>query len=257
MKVRAICAGLLSVFAIFASGLPATPASSPTAPCKASIGLAELAAIGTTHRYAEYLLFFITAKGVKGDLTIHLTSSTDAGASTPLVVTGLQAESSEREHGEVAALVVAPAAGVRTFAIDSIDSATGNQTCSNVFFTLSTLTYSTTFSFDDTASWIALDKPTIIALSDANFKFRVHPNYPDMAREENIQGDVTVALVIGDDGGVKEAWFKDSSGSAELDGASVTAAKQSIFAPAQLPAAYGGIAVGSIYYIIYSFRMDR
>ncbi|HET9343681.1 MAG TPA: energy transducer TonB [Candidatus Eremiobacteraceae bacterium] len=256
--MNAIYAGMALTVAVFTWNLPAIAASAPMPPpCKASIALAELAAIGTTHRYAEYVLFFVPAKGVKGDLTIHFTASTDAGTSTPLVVTGLQAGSSERERGEEAVIVVAPAAGLRTFAVDSIDTATGGQTCSNVSFTLSTLTYSTTFSFDDTASWVALGKPTILSLSDANFKSRIYPNYPDMAKEENIQGDVTVAVVIGEDGGVEEAWVKDSSGSADLDGAAVTAAKQSIFAAAHLPAAYGGVAVGSIYYIVYSFRLDQ
>jgi TonB family protein len=153
----------------------------------------------------------------------------------------------------------APIRGVRlrTFAVDSVDTATDNQTCSNVYFTLSTLTYSTTFSFDDTASWVAPGKPTVISLSDANFISRINPNYPDLAREESIQGDVAVAVVIGQDGGVEAAWVKESSGSAVLDGAAVNAAKKSTFIPAHLPAAYGGLVVGSIYYIIYSFAIGQ
>jgi len=233
-------------------------ASAPTLPpCKASIPLAELAAIGTTHRYAEYVLFFVPAKSVKGDLTIHFTASTDAGESTPLVVTDFKTESTQRAQGEQAVLVVAPSAGIRSFAIDSVESATGDQACSNVFFTLSTLTYSTTFTFDDAASWVALDKPTIVFLSDANFRTRISPNYPDMAKEENIQGDVAVDVVIGQDGGVEEAWVKESSGSVDLDGAAVSAARESTFTPAHLPAAYGGLAVGSIYYVIYSFELNQ
>jgi len=232
------------------------PAPAPQ-PCKASIPLAELAAIGTTHRYAEYVLFFVPAKGVKGDLTIHLSASTDAGASTPLVASDFKAGVTQHEQGEQAVLVVAPTAGIRSFAVDSVESATGDQTCSNVSFTLSTLTYSTTFTFDDAASWVALDKPAIISLSDANFSSRISPNYPDMAKEENIQGDVAIDVVIGQDGGVEEAWVKESSGSVDLDGAAVSAARESTFTPAHLPAAYGGLAVGSIYYVIYSFELNQ
>lgn len=256
--MSAICAGMVAAITLLASASHAKPASTPTpTPCKASIALAELAGIGTTHRYAEYVLFFIPEKGVRGDLTIHLTARTDAGASTPLVVTGLKAELSQRAQGEQAVLVVTPSAGIRSFAVDDIDSATGNQTCSNVFFTLSTLTYSTTLSFDDTASWVTLDQPTIVSLADAGFKTRIYPNYPDMAKEENVQGDVAVDVVIGQDGSVVEAWVNESSGSADLDGAAVSAAKESTFKPAHLPAAYGGVEVGSIYYIIYTFSLDR
>lgn len=77
-----------------------------------------------------------------------------------------------------------------------------------------------------------------------------------MAREENIQGDVTVEVIVGPDGSVEDAWVKESSGSAELDGVSVAAARSSTFKPAHLPSTYGGTAVGCVYLIIYSFSLN-
>src|SRR5215469_2819938 len=254
MKVRVVFAGLILALAQLIMGASVSAAAEPvTPPCKVAISLAELAAIGTAHRYAEYVLFLEPAKNVRGPLDVRLTAQTDAGATTPLVVNGFSAGNDSRSHGDKAVLVVLPSAGIRSFVVNSVESAGVEQTCSNVWFTLSTLTYSTASTFDDSAPSIALDAPTIISLDDADFSYRASPSYPEMAKEENVQGEVVVRVVIGTDGVVDEAWVDQSSGSTDLDAVSVGAARQSTFKPAHLPAIYGGTAVESIYVIVYTF----
>lgn len=266
MKVSVVCAGLFLFLAVFwttAGGAESTPspatspsASPPPQPCKVSLDLAELAAIGSTHRYAEYILQIRALKGVTGSLTIRMTAITDAGATTPVVVSDFDADARSRtKGGSPAVIVVLPAAGIRWFAVDSVETNTRNQVCTNVSYALSTSTYATDSSFDDTAPWVTVNKPIIVRISDADFKNRVSPVYPDMAKEMNIQGDVTVKCIVGPDGNVEDASVVESSGSTELDDAGLTAAQETTYAPAHLPQTYGGLPIGWAYLLIYTFAL--
>ena len=95
----------------------------------------------------------------------------------------------------------------------------------------------------------------IVRISDADFKNRVSPVYPDMAKEMNIQGDVTVKCIVGPDGNVEDARVVESSGSTELDDAGLTAAQETTYAPAHLPQTYGGLPIGWAYLLIYTFAL--
>lgn len=257
MKASTLCASLLSACALIglvsATNADVQPAQQK---CRISISLAELAAIGTTHRYAEYVIHLDAPPKTKGTFDVELTAGTDSGQTVPLVVNGFSAGPTHNGQGSPVVVVVLPSAGIRWFAVDGDASAAGAEKCSNVSFTMSTLTYSTSASFDDSAPWVVLDTPVIVAISDADFLNRVQPNYPEMAKEENIQGDVTVKLVIGPDGSVEEAWVDESSGSDMLDGASISAARSSVFKPAHLPTAYGGQAIAATYIIVYTFSLS-
>ena len=257
MKASTICAGLLSACALFGAASATSADVHPAQPkCRMSLDLAELAAIGATHRYAEYVLHIDPGPKTKGTFTLDLTAGTDNGQTTPIVVNGFSAGPLRNNQGEPVVVVVLPSAGIRWFAIDGDASAAGAETCTDVGFTMSTLTYSTSASFDDSAPWVALDKPVVVPISDAGFINRVAPDYPEMAKEEDIQGDVSVKIVIGPEGNVEAAWVDESSGSDMLDGASIAAAKFSTFKPPHLPAAYGGQAIASIYIIVYTYSID-
>src|SRR5579859_4675503 len=98
MKPSVICAALLSFLAL--PGLaPAkaasTDASTAHAPCRLSVVAAELAAVGSSHHFAEYAIQIVPTPAtigpaspapVWGPFTVHLTAGTDAGATTPVTV---------------------------------------------------------------------------------------------------------------------------------------------------------------------------
>lgn len=82
---------------------------------------------------------------------------------------------------------------------------------------------------------------------------KVTPDYPDMAKEQNIQGDVTVRITVGPDGNVLAAEVTQSSGSAILDQAALKAARESRFKAPTL----NGVATQKDYLIIYNFNLDQ
>ncbi|HXW75876.1 MAG TPA: energy transducer TonB [Candidatus Eremiobacteraceae bacterium] len=91
-------------------------------------------------------------------------------------------------------------------------------------------------------------------MTDADFLpgGRVTPDYPDLARDQNVQGDVTVRISVGADGSVLAAEVVTSSGSAALDRAALAAARASRFKP---PTA-NGVPVQRDYLIVYTFTLD-
>jgi protein TonB len=60
----------------------------------------------------------------------------------------------------------------------------------------------------------------------------VEPVYPSWALEQEIEGSVTLALVIGADGGVSDVVVEESSGYADLDRSAAAAVRLWRFAPA-------------------------
>jgi protein TonB len=68
----------------------------------------------------------------------------------------------------------------------------------------------------------------------AQFIKRQKPLYPDLAKIQNIQGDVTVRVTVGILGQVLNPVVTSSSGSALLDQAALKAAMKSTFVPMQV-----------------------
>ncbi len=64
------------------------------------------------------------------------------------------------------------------------------------------------------------------------FRFRPEPVYPERARRAGVEGRATIQLRISATGEVLAAEVAESSGSAALDAAALTAAQASRFAPA-------------------------
>ncbi|HET9342703.1 MAG TPA: TonB family protein [Candidatus Eremiobacteraceae bacterium] len=92
-----------------------------------------------------------------------------------------------------------------------------------------------------------------VEATDAVFINKVAPEYPDMAKEESIQGDVTVRITVGPTGSVLAAVIQESSGNPLLDQAALKAARASTFKPPT----YNGVAVQLDYLIVYNFRLDQ
>lgn len=91
-----------------------------------------------------------------------------------------------------------------------------------------------------------------VEATDADFINRVQPDYPDMAKEENIQGDVTVRITIGTSGQVIAAVIQESSGNPLLDNAALKAARESTFKPPMV----NGVPTQRDYLIIYTFSLS-
>jgi TonB family protein len=58
---------------------------------------------------------------------------------------------------------------------------------------------------------------------------RVLPEYPEMAKESNVQGKAFIGVTLGKSGDIISSWVYKSSGSVALDKASLTAARASTF----------------------------
>ena len=92
-----------------------------------------------------------------------------------------------------------------------------------------------------------------VEATDADFIHKVEPDYPELASQQNIQGDVTVRITIGADGNVLAASISSSSGNPLLDAAALKAARASTFKPPTV----NGVATQRDYLIIYTFRLDQ
>jgi len=90
-------------------------------------------------------------------------------------------------------------------------------------------------------------------VTDADFIIQVQPDYPDAAREHNIQGDVLVSVVIGPQGQLVESSIRSSSGSKLLDDAALKAATSSTFRPPL----HNGVPTQRAYLIRYTFRLGE
>jgi periplasmic protein TonB len=92
-----------------------------------------------------------------------------------------------------------------------------------------------------------------VTATDADFIRRVQPEYPELAQQENIQGDVTIRITIGPQGQVMTATISSSSGNPLLDNAALKAARDSTFKPPMV----NGVPTQRDYLIIYTFRLDQ
>ena len=91
-----------------------------------------------------------------------------------------------------------------------------------------------------------------VKIEDSDFIHRVQPEYPEMAKEQNIQGTAVVLITIGPSGNVVNASIAESSGNAALDKAALQAAQASTFKP---PLA-NGVPTTRQYKIEYVFTLD-
>jgi TonB family protein len=87
---------------------------------------------------------------------------------------------------------------------------------------------------------------------DTEFIRKVTPDYPEIAKDENVEGSVTVRVTIGPDGQVEAAVVVQSSGNAQLDNAALKAARDSLYRAPLLD----GQPTTRDYLIVYSFSID-
>ena len=92
-----------------------------------------------------------------------------------------------------------------------------------------------------------------VEITDSEFINKVQPEYPQVAQDQQIQGDVTIRVTIGPQGQVMNASVASSSGNPLLDNAGLNAARQSKFKPPMV----NGVPTQRDYLIIYTFRLDQ
>ncbi len=78
------------------------------------------------------------------------------------------------------------------------------------------------------------------------------PTYPTACRRRGIEGEVVVELLVGEDGAVREAKVRVSSGCEELDAAALAAVKAARYRPARRD----GAPVAASDSIRYVFRLE-
>lgn len=89
------------------------------------------------------------------------------------------------------------------------------------------------------------------ALRDARMLRHIQPEYPDLAKESGMQGDVLVAFVVGQNGHVMSTNVVDSSAGVLLGAAARDAAQRTPFSEPRLD----GEPAARTYLIEYSFRL--
>jgi TonB family protein len=87
---------------------------------------------------------------------------------------------------------------------------------------------------------------------EAGFSRKAELGYPVAAREQGIQGQATVAAIIGKGGQLIDARIYKSSGSDILDKAALLAARSSTFKEPRL----GDIPIVFAYLIDYSWQLE-
>jgi protein TonB len=92
-----------------------------------------------------------------------------------------------------------------------------------------------------------------VTLTDSEIIHKVAPEYPTIAQDQNIQGDVTVRVTIGPQGQVVQAVIASSSGNPLLDDAALKAARQTTYKPPMV----NGVPTQRDYLVIYTFRLDQ
>ena len=93
----------------------------------------------------------------------------------------------------------------------------------------------------------ALYEPSVVV--DARFVNRVSPAYPDMAREQGASGTAIVLATVGPTGNVLSVAIDQSTGNKLLDGAALSAARESRFEPPEI----NGKPATETYRIVYTF----
>jgi len=92
-----------------------------------------------------------------------------------------------------------------------------------------------------------------VSITDSDFVYKAPIDYPQMAQDQQIQGDTTVRITIGPEGQVLAASIASSSGSQLLDNEALRAARASRFKPPMV----NGVPTQRDYLIIYTFRLDQ
>ena len=99
-------------------------------------------------------------------------------------------------------------------------------------------------------------KPTPVyapqTVVDARFTNKVTPEYPEIAKQQGIQGTCVVLVTIGPDGAVIGTKIGQSSGNPALDQAALTAARQSSYSPPEI----NGKPATETYKVVYTFSLD-
>ncbi|HME82744.1 MAG TPA: TonB family protein [Candidatus Eremiobacteraceae bacterium] len=77
-----------------------------------------------------------------------------------------------------------------------------------------------------------------VGVADSDFKFKAPLDYPELAKEQGIQGTAVVIVTIAPSGALLGAKIYQSSGNALLDNAALKAARASTFKPASFESDY-------------------
>lgn len=253
--VRAVLGVTMLLFSFIAPA-PVLAASD----CGFKVDYAELVAVGTTHREALYLINVIprnwTDRPIRFPSGFHLTAGTDAGSTTALDAEQV-APPPDNGWNSAMFLAVFPAPGIRWFTLDSVTADTKSIVCaSGQEYVLPDALYSTDGTFDD-AVLAPGPLPLVMPFQPPRWTSKVVPNYPDLAKEDNDQGAVTVAVTIDATGKTSDVNVVTSSGHRSLDDAALDAARASSFGPAIMPAALGGKAMALRFVIDYTFALDE
>jgi TonB family protein len=228
--------------------------------CPVRLEHAGLVGLGAQHGTAAYELMFGPGAGDdNGPFDISVTAEMSDGTQMHFEAGGVSTHISDRLVGRTGEITLFPfATEVSSFRIDSARDWHGISTCSeDSTYSIDSGSASQAVRFDDgpTSQW-PVKSPGAIEIDNARFISRATPNYPAIIQDQGIQGEARVLVVIQPDGSLGSASIERSSGNDQLDQAALAAARDSTFAPAHLSAALGSASIVSVYFVLYTFKLD-
>jgi len=229
--------------------------------CPINLWMADFRAIGSTHRFAEYVITLgLPSARFNRTYSVTFSAGADRGKEqTSFTMDGLRFDPEPSgDAGDAAILVILPAAGIRWVGISRVSDDGGTVTdCSATApFELSNGLLGAFESFDD-GSIDATSKPIVARLEGLQFIKLVPPDYPDQALDQNMQGEAQVIFTVHGDGSMSDYAVLRSTGFDLLDQEAVRTAKLVRISPARLPASLGGTPIDTKFVIVFTWALDQ
>lgn len=183
--------------------------------CPVNVDFGEIAAVGTPHGYAEYLVVLTASPkaghgtdrpGPGSSIPIRLLAGADSAKAIPVDIpyvtfslTGVTVLPSD------VILVVLPTSHIRWFSVGSTNGGEVSLPCSDSSrYELPTPLASTTSTFDDSAGWVKVGRSTSVVLDGPQFVKVGTPDVSIRDLDAIDQHDVAIAVVVNADGSLGE-----------------------------------------------------
>lgn len=239
---------MTAAVAVALGGLGVSPA---TAACPTSISTPMIIARGATTAAVIYRIDATFASPLPSTATVIITTTSGAVTMTWKPDTG--------DSGDATFFFSRPSSDVENASITAVSDAKDRSTdCGGLTPITSPFAGDAGVAvFDDAAQSAQLAGPWTSGAvfgSDASLALRVYPDYPEMMKEEGLEGAVVVEVVIGPDGKPMNSWilWRDTTSWTDgFDGVVLAAVKRSTFHPRT---EFGRAVVGK-YILVYTFLL--
>ena len=202
-----------AIAALLWSVIPAQ--ARPASWCPVNVDFGELAAVGTPHGYAEYLVVLTASPKAdlgtdrpapRSSIPIRLVAGADSAKAISVDIPDVTFSLTDvTVLPSDVILVVLPTSHIRWFSVENTNGGKASLPCSDGSrYELPTPLASTTSTFDDSASWVKVGESTSVVLDGPQFVKLGTPNLSIRDLDASDQHDVAIAVVVNADGSLGE-----------------------------------------------------